>query len=96
MSDSLRPSSRAAVFAMLLVLLAGCNRGDTPPAAAAPAPGQTAAAAVLAAPPALKDVIETTPGYIVGISYPSQAAAYPPLAQALHAYALGHAGQPVG
>ena len=90
MSDSLRPSSRAAVFAMLLVLLvllAGCNRGDTPPTAAAPAPGHAATPAVPAAPPALKDVIETTPGYIVGISYPSQAAAYPPLAQALHAYA---------
>lgn len=86
MSDSLRPSPRVAVFALLLALLAGCNRGGTPPAAA-PAPGQTATPAAPAAPVALKDVIETTPGYIVGISYPSQAAAYPPLAQALHAYA---------
>lgn len=40
-----------------------------------------------AAPVVLKDVIETTPGYIVGISYPARAAVYPPLAQALHAYA---------
>lgn len=86
MSDSLRPSPRVAVFALLLALLAGCNRGGTPPAAA-PAPGSTATPAAPAAPVALKDVIETTPGYIVGISYPSQAAAYPPLAQALHAYA---------
>ncbi len=86
MSDCLRPSPRVAVFALLLALLAGCNRGGTPPAAA-PVPGPTATPAAPAAPVVLKDVIETTPGYIIGISYPARAAAYPPLAQALHAYA---------
>ena len=87
MSDFPRLIPRVAALALLPVLLAGCKRDDAPPAAAAPAPGETVAPAGAAASVVLKDVIETTPGYIVGISYPAQAAAYPPLAQALHAYA---------
>lgn len=87
MSDFPRLIPRVAALALLPVLLAGCKRDDAPPAAAAPAPGETVAPAGAAAPVVLKDVIETTPGYIVGISYPAQAAAYLPLAQALHAYA---------
>ena len=87
MSDFPRLIPRVAALALLPVLLAGCKRDDAPPAAAAPAPGETVAPAGAAAQVVLKDVIETTPGYIVGISYPAQAAAYPPLAQALHAYA---------
>lgn len=87
MSDFPRLIPRVAALALLPVLLAGCKRDDAPPVAAAPAPGGTVAPAGPAAPVVLKDVIETTPGYIVGISYPARAAAYPPLAQALHAYA---------
>ena len=87
MSDFPRLIPRVAALALLPVLLAGCKRDDVPPAAAAPAPGETVAPAGAAAQVVLKDVIETTPGYIVGISYPAQAAAYLPLAQALHAYA---------
>ena len=87
MSDLPRLIPRVAALALLPVVLAGCKRDDAPPVAAAPAPGETAAPAGPAAPVVLKDVIETTPAYIVGISYPAQAAAYPPLAQALHAYA---------
>ena len=87
MSDFSRLKQCAAVPVLLLVLLVGCKRDDAPPAAVTPLPGEVAVPAGPAAPVVLKDVIETTPGYIVGISYPAQAAAYPPLAQALHAYA---------
>ena len=88
MSDFPRLNPRAVAVALLLAMLAGCNRSDMPPPPAGPAaPAQPATAGGPAAPVALADVIETTPGYIVGISYPPRAAAYPPLAQALHAYA---------
>ncbi len=91
MSDFSPTIVRAVPLVLALALLAGCNRGDAPqpPAdAAAPGPAVTATApASPAAPLELKDVIETTPGYIIGISYPPMAAQYPPLAQALHDYA---------
>ncbi len=87
MSDFPRLKQCAAVPVLLLVLLVGCKRDDAPPAAVTPLPGEVAVPAGPAAPVVLKDVIETTPGYIVGISYPARAAVYPPLAQALHAYA---------
>lgn len=87
MSDFPRLKPRAAVPVLLLALLVGCKRDHAPPAAVTPLPGEAAMPAGPAAPVVLKDVIETTPGYIVGISYPARAAVYPPLAQALHAYA---------
>lgn len=59
--------------------------GEGTPPAAAPAPA--AADAATASPPVLDDVIERDPRYLVGISYPPAAAAYPGLATALHAYA---------
>lgn len=83
--------ARSVPLVLAVALLAGCGRGDAPQAPAdAAAAGTTApaaSAASAAAPLELKDVIETTPGYIVGISYPQMAADYPPLAQALHDYA---------
>lgn len=87
MSDFPRLKPCAAVPVLLLALLVGCKRDHAPPAAVTPLPGEAAMPAGPAAPVVLKDVIETTPGYIVGISYPARAAVYPPLAQALHAYA---------
>ena len=89
MSDfpQLNPRAAAVAFAFA-ALLAACNRSDTPPPSAAPAaPGPSAPVGQPAVPMALADVIETTPGYIIGISYPPKAAAYPPLAQALRTYA---------
>ena len=75
-------------IAMLLALAAGCGRNDTPSPAAAPMDAPAAqAAADAAAPVALQDVIETRPEYIVGISYPQVASAYPELARALQSYA---------
>lgn len=89
MSDLSSAVMRAVPSALALVLLAGCNRqAPTAPAGAAtPAAAARATPAVTPAVPALEDVIETTPGYIVGISYPHMATRYPPLARAMHDYA---------
>jgi hypothetical protein len=72
-----------------VVLMAGaCKReADTP---ALPAPAQPPTEATTGAAPVvpeLKDVIETTDGYIVGISYPPTINKYPGLAQVVSAYA---------
>lgn len=86
---------RAVPLFLALALLSGCNRGSHPAAAAGTAVAPEAPAAVqpslAGAAPAvavdLRDVIETTPDYIIGISYPQVAVHYPPLAQAVHDYA---------
>ncbi|GAB1407272.1 DUF3298 and DUF4163 domain-containing protein [Thermomonas brevis] len=75
------------VLVCSFALLAAC-RQDGPAAPAADA-GDPAAAPAAEAPVSLEDVIETTPNYIVGISYPEVAAKYPELGRALHAYAEG-------
>ena len=76
----------ASSLLLCFALLAGCGQ-DGPPARplgdGQPAPQDAAAKA----PVALDDVIETTPNYIVGISYPEVAKQYPALGRALHAYA---------
>lgn len=76
---------------LALGLLLGCSGGtEAPPAASAPAAAAGARApAVPAAAEAveLRDTIETTPAYIIGISYPQAASRYPRLARALHDYA---------
>jgi hypothetical protein len=69
------------------LLLAACNKDrdgapKQPPAAETPA-----TAPAPPAPVELKDVIENDARYIIGISYPPQAAKYPGLAQALRSYA---------
>lgn len=73
-----------------VVLMAGaCKREADVPATPAPAqtaPAETATDAI-ATVPELKDVIETTDSYIVGISYPPTINKYPGLAQAVSAYA---------
>lgn len=78
------------VLLVSVVLMAGaCKREADVPAASTPvqaAPAETAVDA-LPAVPELKDVIETTDGYIVGISYPPTINKYPGLAQAVSAYA---------
>ena len=75
-------------FALIfpLALLAACKREA--PATSPPVATQPGAPAVApASPPLLQDVVETTPQYIIGISYPKSAAKYPGLASALQAYA---------
>jgi hypothetical protein len=69
------------------LLLAACDKkkdvaSDTQAAADAPVAAQAQPASV-----ELKDVIENDARYIIGISYPKQAAKYPGLAQALRNYA---------
>lgn len=82
---------RSLKLALVLAtaLLPACNRETAPPVpAVTPA---TAPSATTTSAPAdtlvLRDSIETTPGYIIGISYPQAASKYPPLARALHDYA---------
>ena len=83
-----RPASFHAVLAVGLALatLCGCQRGREVEAPAS-APAAPADPVAVAATPELKDVIETTPAYIIGISYPQEAMRYPPLARALQDYA---------
>ena len=84
-SDLLKPALLLSV-----VLMAGaCKREAEVPATPVPgqmAPAETATGATTAI-PELKDVIETTDSYIVGISYPPMVNKYPGLAQAVSAYA---------
>ena len=87
MNRLVRGSSAAAV---LLLALAGCKQDEQgAPVAPAAEPVQ-APVAVAPAAAELRDVIENTPSYVIGISYPPAAAKYPGLANALSDYA-GHA-----
>ena len=76
-------------FVLILVpalMLAACKReapATTAPAATSP---DVPAVATVPAPP-LQDVVETTPRYVIGISYPKSVAKYPGLASALQVYA---------
>lgn len=79
---------RAVAVTVLCLAMAACKREAAAPTTAA-APGTTPAAGTPAAAPAveLKDVVETTPDYIIGISYQTPAAKYPGLAAELKRYA---------
>lgn len=80
---------RLLPFVLLVpaLMLAACKREA--PGAGSPAVTSPPATTVATPPPAppLQDVVETTPRYIIGISYPQSAAKYPGLAAALQAYA---------
>jgi hypothetical protein len=77
----------------MLAMLAACGRGGAPDGGAAgssAAPGAAATGAVgpaVEAPVALEDVMQRDPRYLIGISYPPAAKAYPGLAKLLKAYA---------
>ena len=80
---------KPALLVSVVLMAAACEREADVPAAPAPAqsvPAETATGGTAAA-AELKDVIETTDGYIVGISYPPTINKYPGLAQAVSAYA---------
>lgn len=83
------PILRTACLALLVAnALAACKRESAPGAPPAQAPAASSPAAdAPAAPVALKDVIETTDRYVVGISFPASANRYPGLAKALSDYA---------
>jgi hypothetical protein len=77
------------VSLMAVVAAGGCRKETGPGHADAAATGAagTGGAATAAAPVALEDVMERDPRYIVGISYPPAARAWPGLARLLKAYA---------
>lgn len=84
---------RVTAVCLLALALAACKKEATPPPAAT-APPATSATNALPTPVAdengpveLKEVVETTPGYVVGITYDTQAAKYPGLARELKRYA---------
>jgi hypothetical protein len=79
------------LLAPALLATAACQRqapspGGAPSATTAPGAASTTMPAP-ATTAALRDVVETTPRYIVGISYPPEAAKYPGLSAALARYA---------
>lgn len=86
----MRSVSKSPLFFLLVLALGACKReADTPAAAARPdaPPAEAPVTDVAAAVPELKDVIETSDAYVVGISYPPTLNKYPGLAQAVAAYA---------
>lgn len=85
--------SRMARFLVLVSLLAamavaGCRKEGAQggPATASAQAGAASATGVVAA-PALEDLMERDPRYLIGISYPPEARAYPGLAKRLKDYA---------
>ena len=76
------------LLSVLLLGLAACKReAAVPPVSGQPeAPGTVDPASPATVVPVLKDVIETTDAYIVGISYAPVVNKYPGLAQELAAY----------
>ncbi|MBT2748902.1 MULTISPECIES: DUF3298 and DUF4163 domain-containing protein [unclassified Lysobacter] len=83
---------RVTAVCLLALALAACKKEATPPpATTAPAvtPGTALPAPVAtdAGPVELKEVVETTPNYVVGITYNTKAAQYPGLARELKRYA---------
>lgn len=90
---NLTVTTRLVAAGLLLTALAACQREAAPapgvPASQPPPAGSAAAPAppMEDAAPALADVIETDPRYVVGITYPPGAATDPGLARALHEYA---------
>ena len=85
MSDSIpRMPVLPLVLLVLVALAGGCGKGQTPSARSA---DKAPTAPAQPQPDVLKDVVETKPEYIIGISYPKSAAAHLGLAKALQAYA---------
>ncbi len=80
---------------MVATALAACDRGSQGPARPAASGAATGQVPVASPDPALdaqgpvvlEDVVETTPDYLVGISYPPDAGRYPGLAAAMQRYA---------
>ncbi|KRA74176.1 hypothetical protein ASD78_11765 [Lysobacter sp. Root667] len=80
---------RAVAVTVLCLAMVACKReAATPTTATAPGTTPEAAATAAAVPEVeLKDVAETTPDYVIGISYQTPAAKYPGLATELKRYA---------
>ena len=77
---------RACALSLLILALLACSREQSsgtalPNGQVAPAPASTTIVVDLA------DVVEATPNYVIGISYPKSAVKYPQLAAELKRYA---------
>lgn len=78
---------RVLTVAALAILIAGCQKGAQQSPADALGSGPASASVESADPALLKDVIERTPKYLVGITFPPVASSHPVLAKALRDYA---------
>ena len=78
--------NRLLIVALLALALAACEREKPAPT---PAPAVTAQPAPAPTAPSagLQDVVESQPGYMVGITFPKSAVRYPGLAAEIKAYA---------
>jgi hypothetical protein len=85
----------ALCLALVLLVLAACRREADVPQAQAPTPQPSAQtpATTTPAPVELKDVIETDPRYVIGISYPKGIDRYPGLATELQRYTEAARGE---
>lgn len=79
--------ARVAFVCLLTLGVLACKREAPAPVAPSPPPAATAAPAAALPVAILADVVETTPEYVIGISYPPSAAKYPGLATELRRYA---------
>lgn len=90
MSMRVRVAMRLGLVMAIGVAVLACRR-DAPPQpapAATPAPAAVPATGNGTQEGGLEDVVETTPAYIVGITYPGLASKYPGLADELRRYAM--------
>lgn len=86
----------AMLLALVLLAPTACRREADVPQGQAPVPqpsAQTPAAAPASAAGELKDVIETDPRYVIGISYPKGIDRYPGLAAELQRYTEAARGE---
>lgn len=79
---------RACMFLLMAVAMFGCKREPSEAATTQSGPDAVEAAASKK-PVKLEDVLEITPDYVVGISYPEPAVPYPELAAEMKRYAQG-------
>ena len=77
---------RACVFLLMTLAMLGCRR-DPSEAPATQAGSDAAEASAAKAPVKLEDVLEITPDYVIGISYPESAVPHPNLAAEMRRYA---------
>lgn len=75
------------VLLVLAACLAACQREAPQPQPASPTGPAAPTATAQQQAPLLQDVVETTPAYVIGISYPPSVAKYPGLAIELKRYA---------
>ncbi len=78
---------RLPLLLLLAAALVACRQEAPQVPSATPAPADPGDAVAVVAPIELKDVVETDPRYIIGITYPPAVNKYPGLAVELKAYA---------